>query len=124
MSQILRTKRWAIITFTVEATRNDSIFISRRRGMAVAASLVWRVDSTKWPVRAAFTAIPAVSESLISPTKMIFGSCRRIERNPEATVRFVLGLTWTWLAPLILYSMGSSIVVMFFSLVFRIFKIA
>ena len=63
-----------MITFTVEATKKGSTFISINLGRAVAASLVWSVERTKCPVNAALTAIPAVSMSRISPTKTIFGS--------------------------------------------------
>ena len=37
----------------------------------LAASLVCRVDKTRWPVRAASTPMVAFSRSLISPTRMM-----------------------------------------------------
>ena len=54
-----------------EATRKGSILISTSRVTALAESFVWRVDSTRWPVRDAWIAISAVSESRISPTMMM-----------------------------------------------------
>ena len=54
---------------------------------AESASLVCRVESTKWPVSAARRQISAVSWSRISPTMMMSGSCRRKARRAEANVR-------------------------------------
>ena len=51
------------------------MFISRL--IVLGASLVCSVESTRWPVSAALTAISAVSKSRISPTRMMFGSWRR-----------------------------------------------
>ena len=48
-----------------------------RRLTVLGASLVCSVESTRWPVSAALTAISAVSKSRISPTRMMFGSWRR-----------------------------------------------
>ena len=42
--------------------------MSTSRVRALAASFVWSVESTKWPVREAWIAISAVSLSRISPT--------------------------------------------------------
>ena len=47
----------------------------------LGASLVCSVESTRWPVSAALTAIDAVSASRISPTRMMFGSWRRNDRS-------------------------------------------
>ena len=47
---------------------------------------------TKWPVRAAPTAISAVSRSRISPTSIISGSCRNILRSAEEKVLPAAGL--------------------------------
>ena len=77
----------------VEAIKNGSIFISSRRGRVVAASLVCKVERSKWPVKAALTAIAAVSSSRISPTIIIFGSCLKIDLRPLAKVKLVLELT-------------------------------
>ena len=48
-----------------------------RRVTVAGASLVCSVESTRWPVSAALTAISAVSKSRISPTMMMSGSWRR-----------------------------------------------
>jgi hypothetical protein len=47
--------------FTPVPTRNGSMPMFTRREMLDGASFVCRVESTRWPVRAAFTAISAVS---------------------------------------------------------------
>jgi hypothetical protein len=47
----------------------------RRARDALAASLVWSVEKTRWPVSEAWIAISAVSRSRISPTRMTSGSC-------------------------------------------------
>jgi hypothetical protein len=44
--------------------------------------LVWRVVNTKCPVKEALIAICAVSFVLVSPTKIISGSCLRIALKP------------------------------------------
>ncbi len=95
------------------ATRKGSTPISTSRVGVEAASLVWRVDSTRCPVRAASTAISAVSRSRISPTRTTSGSERRIDRRAEAKVNPAFTLTWTWLIPAKRYSTGSSTVMMF-----------
>ena len=82
-----------------------------------AASLVCRVENTRWPVSAAWMAISAVSASRISPTMMTSGSWRRIERRPLAKVSSIFGLTWIWPTPCSWYSTGSSMVMMFLSVV-------
>ena len=87
--------------------------MSTSRVTAPVASLVCRVLSTRCPVSAARIAISAVSRSRISPTMMILGSCRKIERRPVANVIPALLLTCTWLMPVSRYSTGSSIVMMF-----------
>jgi len=48
------------------------------RVIVSGAPLVCRVESTRWPVRAALMAISAVSKSRISPTRMMLGSCVRM----------------------------------------------
>ena len=92
------------------------MFISRL--MVLGASFVWSVDSTRWPVSAALTAISAVSKSRISPTRMMFGSCRRNARRAAAKFRPMFSRIWTWLMPGRLNSTGSSAVMMFVSVVF------
>ncbi len=86
----------------------------RRIGVA-AALLVWRVERTRWPVRAASTEINAVSLSRISPTSTMSGSERRMARSAEAKVNPARGLSWIWLMPFKGSSTGSSTVMMFFS---------
>jgi len=61
--------------------------------MAPAASFVWIVESTRWPVSEAWIAISDVSRSRISPTMMTSGSWRRNERSPEAKVRSIFVFT-------------------------------
>ena len=83
-SQSGRARRWATTQSTAEPTRNGSMPISIRRVTALGASLVCSVESTRWPVSAASMAICAVSRSRISPTMMMSGSARIIERRPLA----------------------------------------
>ncbi|MBI5906085.1 MAG: hypothetical protein HZB86_11185 [Deltaproteobacteria bacterium] len=76
---------------------------------------VWIVERTRCPVKAAWTAMEAVSRSRISPTMMMSGSCRRIDRSIVAKLRPIFSCTAIWLIPDSSYSIGSSIVVMFSS---------
>ncbi len=64
---------------------------------------------------AAFSASSAVSESRTSPTRMMSGSCRRIDRRPLLKVMPVFSLTPTWVIPGSWTSTGSSSVTMFLS---------
>src|SRR2546429_5708187 len=48
--------------FTLVATRKGSIPMFMSLEMVEGASFVWRVERTKWPVRAALIAISARSE--------------------------------------------------------------
>ena len=89
--------------------------MSARRITAEGASLVCSVDSTRWPVSDASTAICAVSRSRISPTMMMSGSWRRNERRAVAKVRPAFLLICTCETPASWYSTGSSTVMMFFS---------
>jgi hypothetical protein len=83
--------------------------------MLLGASLVWRVDKTRCPVRADCMAISAVSRSLISPIMMISGSCLTICLKVLAKLRPIWGLTCIWLMPFNWYSMGSSTVMIILS---------
>ena len=56
---------------------------------------VWIVDKTKCPVIAAFTAICAVSSSLISPIITTSGSCLKILLNALGNVIPALAFTFT-----------------------------
>ncbi len=85
----------------------------RRRETVPGASFVWSVESTRWPVSAALTAISAVSKSRISPTMMMSGSCRRKLRRAAAKLRPMSSCIWHWLMPKKLNSTGSSAVEMF-----------
>ena len=89
------------------------MFMSRL--IVEGASFVWSVERTRWPVSEALTAISAVSKSRISPTRMMFGSCRRKERRAAAKFRPIESFICTWLMPGRLNSTGSSAVMMFVS---------
>ena len=97
------------------ATRNGSMPMFISRLIVLGASLVCSVESTRWPVSAALTAISAVSKSRISPTRMMFGSWRRNERSAAAKFRPMFSRTCTWLMPTRLNSTGSSAVMMLVS---------
>ena len=62
-------------------------------------------------------AMPPVSRSRISPTMMMFGSCRRNAFSAAAKVSPISVRTSTWLMPIRLYSTGSSAVMMLTSIV-------
>jgi hypothetical protein len=108
MSRCATTPRSAV------AILYASMPMSTRRVTAFGASLVCSVESTRWPVSDACTAICAVSWSRISPTSTTSGSCRRIERSADAKVRpaFSFVCTCTMFSPS-RYSTGSSTVTMF-----------
>ena len=82
---------------------------------AVGASFVCSVDSTRWPVSAACTAMSAVSWSRTSPTMMMSGSCRISVRTPVAKSTPITGCTCIWLNIGSIISIGSSIVQTFTS---------
>ena len=82
--------------------------------MVADASLVCTVLSSRWPVCAAWSATSAVSKSRISPTRMMLGSCRRIDRRPFANVIPERTLICVWLMPGNCSSIGSSSVRMLF----------
>ena len=63
------------------------------RVIAVGASFVCNVESTKCPVSAACTAISAVGRSRISPTMMMSGSCRINVRTPLSKSTPICGCT-------------------------------
>ncbi len=68
--------------------------MSMSRIGALGASLVCSVESTRWPVSAASTAMWALSRSRISPTMITSGSARTIARSPVANVSPVRSATW------------------------------
>ena len=84
-----------------------------KRLMVDGASLVCSVESTICPVKAALTAISAVSKSRISPIMIISGSWRRNERSAAAKLRPISSCICTWLMPAKLNSTGSSAVEIF-----------
>ena len=73
--------------------------------------LACTVVNTKWPVNAAWMAICAVSGSRISPTIILSGSWRRIERKPRTKVNPFFSLTGICNTPGNWYSIGSSMVI-------------
>ena len=59
--QTRRTSRWATMRTTESAIRNGSTFMFMSRWTVLAESLVWMVEKTRWPVRAALMAMSTVS---------------------------------------------------------------
>src|SRR5205814_1317694 len=82
----------------------------RKRPSTSMTLLAWTVVKTRWPVRADWMAMSAVSASRISPTMILSGSWRRIERSPRAKVSPFFSFTGIWVIPLSWYSTGSSMV--------------
>ena len=80
--QILRTKRWLRTNWIAGANKYGYTHIESKRGTDAIAELVCNVVKTRCPVNAAFTAISAVSFDLVSHTKIISGSWRKIAFNP------------------------------------------
>ena len=82
------------------------------------ASTVWTVESTRWPVSAAESAVCTVSSSRISPIRMMSGSWRSTRRSARPN-EAVSRPTSRWLMIEFLsrcrYSIGSSIVTMCFA---------
>ncbi len=80
-----------------------------------AASIVCTVDSTRWPVSAADSAVRTVSSSRISPIRITSGSwrsTRRIARpNDSVSMPTSRWLMIDWRSRC-RYSIGSSIVTM------------
>src|SRR5574340_1139127 len=81
-----------------------------KRPMTSNTLLACTVVNTRCPVSADCTAICAVSASRISPTMILSGSWRRIERKPRAKVRPFFSLTGICSTPGSWYSTGSSMV--------------
>ncbi len=82
----------------------------RKRPSTSITLLACTVVKTRWPVSADWIAMSAVSGSRISPTMILSGSWRRIERSPRAKVSPFFSLTGICVMPLSWYSTGSSIV--------------
>ena len=76
----VRTSRWEITALSVPASiaRAWRCSACGKKSMIrftdSAASTVWIVESTRWPVSAADSAVRTVSSSRISPTRMQSGS--------------------------------------------------
>ncbi len=81
-----------------------------RRVTAPGASLVCKVDSTRWPVSAAWIAVTAVSRSRISPTITTSGSCRSSALSARAKLIPIRSWVWICVMPERWYSTGSSTV--------------
>ena len=94
--QSMRTRRCAITPMMLPAMMSGRMPRSSRRGNAPSAELVCSVVKTWWPVIAARNAISAVSLSRTSPTRMMSGSWRIIERMPLAKSIFAASLTEVW----------------------------
>src|SRR5260221_6613829 len=80
----LRTRRCAINARVEEATRNGFTPMSIKRVTAPGASLVWRVEKTRWPVSDALIAIEAVSQSPIFPSMIKLWGLPSNERQAAA----------------------------------------
>ena len=94
-SQSRRMSRCAMTPLSAPESAPRSTPMSARRPIAEGASMVWSVESTRCPVSPAFTAIPAVSPSRISPMRMTSGSWRTMDRNAEAKPRPAFSFTCT-----------------------------
>ena len=86
------TLRWEARKAILQGRRSRPAGMTRRV-MALGASLVCRLDSTRCPVSAAWMAISAVSRSRISPIMMMSGSWRISARTPLAEPRSICGCT-------------------------------
>ncbi len=78
----------------------------RKRPSTSKTLLACTVVKTRCPVSADWMAICAVSESRISPTMILSGSWRRIERRPRAKVSPFFSLIGIWVMPFSWYSTG------------------
>ena len=85
------------------------------RSIVCGVSCVWSVAKTRWPVSAAVSAVPIVSMSRISPTRITSGSWRsaalRASANDGASAPSSRWLTMQLLCSC-MNSIGSSIVMM------------
>ncbi len=85
------------------------------RSTVLAASVVWSVERTRWPVSDASSAISIVSASRISPTRITFGACRRAERSAREKLGQSRCSSRWWIVAFLCpwtNSIGSSIVTM------------
>ncbi|MNT26758.1 hypothetical protein D3C72_1623520 [compost metagenome] len=109
----MRIRRCAQMPFRAETNAYGSIPMCVKRPNTSNTLFACTVVSTKWPVRADCTAISAVSRSRISPTMILSGSWRRMERKPLAKVSPFFSLTGICRMPGSWYSTGSSMVMIF-----------
>ena len=75
--------------------------------------MVCSVESTRWPVSAAVSAISMVSRSRISPTRITFGACRSAALSAAAKVGVSLCSSRWWMVAFLCWcrnSIGSSMV--------------
>src|ERR671923_123008 len=81
------TRRWDTMPFSVPAiiARACCCWCGGKKSMmrliVSAASTVCSVESTRWPVSAALSAVWTVSSSRISPIRIVSGSCRSTRRS-------------------------------------------
>ena len=120
--QIFRTSRWAKMASSVAVIRNGGTPMSRSRVTVLGASLVCSVLKTMCPVSDACTAISAVSRSRISPTRILSGSCRKIDRRHWAKVLPIAASIGICTMPSMSYSTGSSVVISLSSMTFNSFS--
>ena len=73
--------------------------MSSRRVTAPAASLVWSVESTRWPVSAAWIAISRRLEVADLADHDDVRVLAQDRAQAAANVRPIFGLTWIWLMP-------------------------
>src|SRR4029450_13671934 len=121
----LGTRRWLTTHLKAWEKRGRtwrSSFLGKTptmRSMVLLASIVCSVESTRWPVSDASSAIEIVSTSRISPTRITLGAWRRAARRARAKV-WVSAPTSRWLIVDFTcgwrYSIGSSIVMMWMAL--------
>ena len=87
LPSMVGTRRWETAPLSVEAIIARTWLCmcggkkSMRRLTVSAASTVWTVEKTRWPVSAALSAVWTVSSSRISPMRMTSGSWRRTRRS-------------------------------------------
>ena len=96
--------------------------MSLSRVIVLGASFVCSVLNTVCPVSEAWTAISAVSRSRISPTRILSGSCRRMDRRQAANVLPMSASIGIWMIPSMSYSTGSSVVISLSSMLLSSFS--
>ena len=97
---MLRTSRCASTQLSADTNWYASTPMFRKRPSTSSTLLAWTVVNTRWPVSAELIAICAVSVSRISPTMILSGSWRRIDRSPRANVSPFFSLIGICVMPL------------------------